>query len=625
MGTMEKLNYKLSGEKYHPRPLVLGLIFIILILGTFRASFIEPEFKKDQFLSESIPPFTILVSDKEKLSEATKEKLIVLSKLLLQDGFGGEEIVLALGEANGRRASVVLKPTVQVPLSYFEIQKIVRVTIKANISRPNRFIEEGYSRLLASKLLGLDPHRFVKAIQDAGTIIPLTDAIMVEGVRIFTPRARFQSESFTAYLLGKGLNVLELLKYSSRELISSVVVTQENDWRDYLTNHPAPISIKELRAFLIEWDQLFREVAASIRMIYPPILKPISLLYREAIHNVEVMNKEEFKKTNEELTTLLNRMPKLKEEKSVWSLPKYWEYLRTWLVSMFFIIVAFYFARKLKIIDWRVLLILLGGLLAQAYTFLFLHIWVSLFIEISLLLTGITFMLFFLVDESSLIKTPPPKFITSFVIPFLPLPLLWLSLKVSGYPYFEGFLLAFSLIAVFYYRFFEPDELGFTVGGMNLIIPVTILILAGYYFLPVKYQFDFENLTNWGIYTLFHLGWSTWCFTVVVSLLKPYLSENFLMLLAPAVGFLGEYMLRTPLLTTEALGFWISLSFIFWLTKSLPLIWSLVLARSILLYIFLPSSSSLLFLPIMGITAIILLTTFIKYLFKKGRLNEGIA
>ncbi len=616
---MENFGIKKNNRKYSPRPLVLGIIFIILILTTFRVSYIEPNFRKEQIFSESVPPFTILLTGKGGMTSATREGLEVLASLLIHDGFEGKGINLALGDADGRRASVVIKPSTEVPLSYFEVQRIARAIIREHIPRPNTFIEEGYTRLLASKIMGMDPHRFTKAILDASTITPLTDAILVEGVRVFTPRARFQSESFVAYLQGEKQDIKELLEYTSRNLISKVVLPFEDNWRSFLAKHSSPISIKELRSFLIDWDKLFRDVATSIRVIYPTTLKPISLLYREAIHYVEVMNRSEFEKTNSELTTLLGRMPQPKEERTVWSLPKYWDFLRTWLVAILVLIFSFWGAKRLKSVESRVYLMLLGGFIGQAYTFFFLHIGVSFFIELSLLIVGLIFILYFLVDEAIYVKPLPPTLFTSLFLPLIPFPLLWMSLKISGYPYFEGFLLVFALIAVLCFRLLEPEDMGLTLRGMNLLIPITLLMLANYYFLPVKYQFDLENFTNFGIYTIFHLGWATWCFTIFFPLLKRYTGKNLLFLLAPAAGFLGELMLRTPLLITEAVVFWLTLSFIFWLTRSLPVLWGLVLARSVLLHIFLPEPSPLILLPYMGITAITILVIGVTQIYSKRR------
>ncbi|MBT9151276.1 MAG: hypothetical protein DDT40_01464 [candidate division WS2 bacterium] len=133
---------------------------------------------------------------------------------------------------------------------------------------------------------------------------------------------------------------------------------------------------------------------------------------------------------------------------------------------------------------------------------------------------------------------------------------------------------------------------------------------------------EFTSLSMFGLELTFLLAWVTLTFALFYHLLKPYLPDILLFLIVPILGITAELIWQKPLLYTEVAGFWLTLSLLFLLTRSLPLLWALSIARSIVLIQLQPEVSPYLFLPL-GV--MILLTILYKiihrYIFRRRLSN----
>ena len=593
--------------------LLTGLLIILLLASSLTLSFLEPEFTKQETSEHVFDSFIVVSKKDEKVPEATAEMLMNVSRILQLDGFIGKELKITLYDVKVEGVKDAIKPTTAIPLTYLEIQKITKALIKEHIPKPNSFVEEGYVRWVASKVFNLDPHRFGRAVLEARTIRGLEEVIFFESGRNFTPRSRFQAESFVDFLKIEGYDIKDVLSYSNRFLAKEVATPLESKWLEYLESLPYLVDIKDLRSFLTEWDIVFAYVARTIKMIYPTSVKPLDVHYRALLHYLETVNRQDFDKEKLEIEKISTHLPKLREVKSVWGVPAYWDFASFWLLSVAICLIPFLVMRKIKSTEIRIIVMLIGTILAQSLTFFKLHIGLSISLGFTLLTIYLIFLFFYLADSTLQTTQYDLSPLTRLTLPLLPLALLIISLNIAGIPFYEPSLLGFTLVAVFYLNLKEPQQLGLSPRGFNFMLLAFLIAFGLYFYLPVKFEMEFASLSKFALELTFLIAWVTLTFALFYHLLKPYLPDILLFLLAPILGITAELLLQKPLLYTEVAGFWFTLSFLFLLTRSLPLLWAATLARCIVLIQLKPEASPYLFLPL-GV--IILLTILYKILHK---------
>lgn len=594
--------------------LLTGLLITFILVSSLAFSYREPEyFIKRETLEHILEPFIIVSEKGEKVPEATAEMLMKVAGILRSDGFIGKELKITLYDLKVEGVKETIKPTIDIPLTYLEIQKITKALIKEHIQKPNSFIEEGYSRWVASQIFQLDPHRFCRAVLEARTIRGLEEVIFFESGRNFTPRSRFQAESFVDFLKIEGYKIKDVLGYSNRFLSKEVSTPLESKWLKYLQSLPYVVDITDLRSFLTEWDVVFAYVARTIKMIYPTSVKPLNVHYRALLHYLETVNRLDFDNEKLEIERISTRLPKLREVKSVWDVPSYWDSASFWLLSMTICLISFLIMRKIKSTEIRVIFLLIGLILAQSLTFFKLHIGLSTSVGFTLLAIYLIFLFFYLADSTLQTTSPPLSPLTRLTLPFLPLVLLVISLNITGIPFYEPSLLGFAMVTVFYLNLKEPHQLGLSPKGFNSMLIVFLIAFGSYFYLPVKFEMSFVPLSKFSLELTFLFAWVTLTFAFFYHLLKPYLPDILLFLLAPIMGITAELLLQKPLLYTEVAGFWFTLSLLFLLTRSLPLLWALTIARCIVLIQLKPDASPYLFLPL---GAIILLTILYKIIYR---------
>lgn len=602
--------------------LFTGISIILLFASSLVLSFFEPEYIKQQTSERIIEPFILISRKDEKVPEATTEMLTNIARILKADGFIGKEVKITLHDVEVEGARDVIKPTIAIPLTYQEIQKLTRIAIREHISKPNSFMEEGYSRWVASKAFNLDPHRFSRAALEARTIRELEEVIFFESGRNFTPRSRFQAESFVDFLKIEGYDLKDVLSYSNRFLSREVAIPLESRWLEYLKNLPYLVDITDLRYFLTEWATVFIQVTRTLDAIYPTLIKPLDFHYRALLHHIETVNRQDFDKEKVEMEIISARLPQLREVRSVWGLPAYWDFASFWLLSVAFCLIPFLVMKKIKSSEIRVILMFIGIILAQSLTFIKFHIGLSLLVGFTLLTIYLVFLFFHLTDSTLQTTQNSLSPLTRLTLPLLPLVLLIISLNIAGIPFYEPSLLGFALIAVFYLDLKEPQQLGLSPGGFNSMLLAFLITFGLYFSLPINFEMEFTSLSMFGLELTFLLAWVTLTFALFYHLLKPYLPDILLFLIVPILGITAELIWQKPLLYTEVAGFWLTLSLLFLLTRSLPLLWALSIARSIVLIQLQPEVSPYLFLPL-GV--MILLTILYKiihrYIFRRRLSN----
>ncbi|MBT9175669.1 MAG: hypothetical protein DDT22_01353 [candidate division WS2 bacterium] len=611
-----------ENHKNSSSTLLTGLLITFILVSLLAFSYREPEYIKQEHSEHILEPFIIVSGKDEKVSEATAESLMKVARILQSDGFIGKELKITLHGLKVEGVKETIKPTTDIPLTYLEIQKITKALIKEHIQKPNSFIEEGYARWVASQVFQLDPHRFGRAVLEARTIRGLEEVIFFESGRNFTPRSRFQAESFVDFLKIEGYEIKDVLSYSNRFLSKEVSTPLESKWLNYLQSLPYVVDIVDLRSFLTEWDIVFAYVARTIKMIYPTSVKPLNVHYRALLHYLETVNRQDFDKEKLEIERISARLPKLREVKSVWDVPAYWDFASFWLLSVAICLFSFLIMRKIKSTEIRVIFLLIGLILAQSLTFFKYHIGLSTSVGFTLLTIYLIFLFFYLTDGTLQTTSPPLSPLTRFTLPLLPLVLLVISLDIAGIPFYEPSLLGFALVAVFYLNLKEPQQLGLSPRGFNSMLIVFLIAFGSYFYLPIKFEMNFASLSKFSLELTFLFTWMTLTFALFYHLLKPYFPDILLFLLAPILGITAELLLQKPLLYTEVAGFWFALSLLFLLTRSLPLLWALTIARGIVLIQLQPEASPYLFLPLGVIILLTILYKIIYRLIYRRRLSE---
>ncbi|MBT9165301.1 MAG: hypothetical protein DDT23_01316 [candidate division WS2 bacterium] len=611
-----------ENHKNSSSTLLTGLLITFILVSLLAFSYREPEYIKQEHSEHILEPFIIVSGKDEKVSEATAESLMKVARILQSDGFIGKELKITLHGLKVEGVKETIKPTTDIPLTYLEIQKITKALIKEHIQKPNSFIEEGYARWVASQVFQLDPHRFGRAVLEARTIRGLEEVIFFESGRNFTPRSRFQAESFVDFLKIEGYEIKDVLSYSNRFLSKEVSTPLESKWLNYLQSLPYVVDIVDLRSFLTEWDIVFAYVARTIKMIYPTSVKPLNVHYRALLHYLETVNRQDFDKEKLEIERISARLPKLREVKSVWDVPAYWDFASFWLLSVAICLFSFLIMRKIKSTEIRVIFLLIGLILAQSLTFFKYHIGLSTSVGFTLLTIYLIFLFFYLTDGTLQTTSPPLSPLTRFTLPLLPLVLLVISLDIAGIPFYEPSLLGFALVAVFYLNLKEPQQLGLSPRGFNSMLIVFLIAFGSYFYLPIKFEMNFASLSKFSLELTFLFTWMTLTFALFYHLLKPYFPDVLLFLLAPILGITAELLLQKPLLYTEVAGFWFALSLLFLLTRSLPLLWALAIARGIVLIQLQPEASPYLFLPLGVIILLTILYKIIYRLIYRRRLSE---
>lgn len=591
---------------------IFSIIFLILAI-IYGAFYHLQDIKKidNRLVREQVGIFELLYTSDNPASPELKSSLTHLSNLLAKDEDKLPSLLVSIGEVKteitGRRVKIL--PREKLPLTYEEVQKLVKGVVRNYIPRPNLFVEESYSRLIASQMFNLNSHTKAKTIKDANSYLNLRDLVTKESGNRPTPRSKFIGESFLAFLLDgfpfTVKSVKELLEYPNHLLFERVTDQSEPKYLNYLEKLKVELPIEELRNQLLTYNKVTVRVRRNINFLFPSKKSDLSRYYSEAVHYLEIGDQASFEESYAKIDALFNKMPS-KPDVSI-------NYL--FLFSLVFALIIF-LSGKVKNKKIRLYGILLFGLILLSLTFRFLNAPFSM--NVSITLAAILFFHVYIlnVDGSTHTEDLHLDWFFKLSLFFSPFLLNFWSLKVSGLILFMPFLLSYFALTLFYQDSLEKGELTPTALTFLPISFSPLIIALAYILLKIQFLSPLPGLREIALTICFYLAITTWAFLILRKEVFLGLMKELILPFSALLLFLAEFQVFPHLFIGESIFFWAGISLFYLLTGYLPLIWSLVLTRAIILLLFELPASPFLLLPFFLVMLVVGILELPKYLRK---------